>query len=311
MTMMCAEERTEPLIIHDGRSRFATIGVCWPTAPGFGARHATYLRRYVQSVVVADHDKLEPVSIEWTGEGDVACLTAVLPERIAVAWTGIVVGGLDLEAAGLSGAPTVGVVARPGVASDLGDLVSVSSFSASESLPSSLRRLTAHGHEQIVIVGRDPSRDVGAAATFLAVCLIAAGPGALVPSVVEAANIGATVQFARVLRAGFPALSWTTTTPGEKCQATFDLILSAVARSNIANDVDARARARAFAAGNLNRAWRSPIELARTLVLYEARGWGGSLILNPDAALAGVDAMQLERAIAGTVRPINEVLGRT
>lgn len=311
MTMMCAEHRTESLIIHDGRSRFATIAVCWPTASGFGARHATYLRRYARSVVVADHDRLEPVSIEWTGEGDVACLTAVLPERIAVAWTESVVGGLDLEAAGLSGAPTVGVVGRPDVASDLGDLVSVSSFSASESLPSSLRRLTAHGHEQIVIVGRDPSRDVGAAATFLAVCLIAAGPGALVPSVVEEANIGATVQFARVLRAGLPALSWTTTTPGEKCQATFDLILSAVARSNLANDGDVRARARAFAVGNLNRAWRSPIELARTLVLYEARGWGGSLILNPDAALAGVDAIQLERAIAGIVRPINEVLGRT
>ncbi|PPG14473.1 hypothetical protein C5D36_11140 [Rathayibacter sp. AY1C6] len=281
-----------PLAVVDERSRFAVVALGWRDPAGDdGPDRAARLRSAVPPGAV---------SLAWTATAGAQSLTAVLPPEGAAAWT-----ALTLERAQGAGDPVLAVVGPERAVHKTSRPVSVP---AAAPLPSALHQSREQGYESTIVTGADPSGEVGHAATFLALCRLTAGAEPLVPAALRSAGGDAVAQVARGLRSSRPSLTWQVVSPAGQGIPTLETVLRTVLDGRAAHGEGARA-AHAFARANLLRAWRSPETLARTLVEYEVMGWGGALVLDPEQALAAVDESALERAVAGLVRPVADVVG--
>lgn len=273
--------------VVDDRSRFAAVSLGWRGAD------AAVLRARV--------DVAQPVSAHWTRSEGAHCLTALLPHAEAADWADRAI------AAARQADPVLAIVGSArGVAE--AERIAVRPARPSAALPSALEQKREQGFESTVVTGADPAAAVGHAATFLAICRLAAGPGTLIPATLRAAGDRAVVQLARALRRGRAGLTWQVVSPAGEGIPTLETVLGAALGGSVARGAEADA-ARAFARANLSRPWRSPEELARTLVEYEVMGWGGAIVRDPDASLDAVDAAALDRAVAALLRPVADVVG--
>lgn len=307
--------RQDHLAVVDQRSRFTSVAMGWRTDPASQGTGVSQLRCAVSSTTEMTGTGLVPVSVDWTVSDGAHCLTAILPETITRSWIETVIHRARTEAQGIAGDPVLAVVGSPSVLEDLAGIMAGLGGDLPPArqgvFPSTMRRSTVQGFEQTIVIGQDPVEDVGRAAAFLAICLIAGGPGTLLFDAVHGSGHSAHLQAGRGLQDGCPTVTWQVIAPGHSGIAVLETALSTVSAFRIAEHPDAVRQAREFARGNLTRAWRSPIQLARSLAQYEVMGWGGELILDPAAALDHVDTNAIEHAVDGLVRPIKDVLART
>ncbi len=180
-------------------------------------------------------------------------------------------------------------------------------FPALQPLRSNMQQRRIDGFEQVLIAGAAPRGNH--AASFLALCLLSAGPGTLLPDSIEAPGLG-SVNVTRTLTGHTPSLLWQVVTQGsgfEVLQRTLEVI------DVFAGDVPSQKfeLAREFAQANLSRAWRNPIELSQNVVRYELMGWGGILIEQPREALSQADSLDAGKSLIDFTVPIREVLGLT
>lgn len=165
----------------DRRSRFTTVSMGWRTA-------SDGVPRLRDAVTRAGGEQggpaKQPVAVTWTPGDGAVVMTATLPEGAARSWIEDVV---NTEQLGIFGDPPV--LAVVGTASVLEDLEGRLSERKGEVSPSpqqafrsTMKQTTAQGFEQTFIIGQDPAANVGFAATFLAICLIAGGPGTCCPT---------------------------------------------------------------------------------------------------------------------------------
>jgi|GEM_PF-2737549 len=294
----------------DRRSRFTTVSMGWRTASD-GVPH---LRSAVSTAGERCGPAKQPVALTWTPGDGAVVMTATLPEAAVGSWLDHVIN-TEHPGRGEVGDPVLAVVGSSGVLEELEDSVLEREGEGppvpQSAFRSTMRQTTAQGFEQTFVIGQDPAGDVGFAATFLAICLVAGGPGTLLPNAIQQSGHQAVLQASRGLQASTPTVMWQVITSRPNSTAILDTALSAVADYRIADHWEAVEQAREFARTNLNRAWQSPLELARSLAHYEVMGWGGELIRNPDTSLDGVRSAAIEKAVEGLVRPIKEVLGRS
>lgn len=294
----------------DRRSRFTTVSMGWRTTSDGVPRLRSAVSRAGEQCGPAK----QPVAVTWTPGDGAVVMTATLPEVAVRDWTEGVTNTEHPGIAELSD-PVLAVVGSAGV---LEDLEAYLSEREGEGPPtpqpafrSTMRQTTAQGFEQTFVIGQDPAGDVGFAATFLAICLVAGGPGTLLPDAIQKSGHQAILQAGRGLQDSTPTVNWQVVTSRPNGSAVLETVLSTVAGYRVAEHKEAVEQAREFARTNLNRAWQSPLELARSLAHYEVMGWGGELVRNPDTALDLVDSAAVEKAVAGLVRPIKDVLGRS
>lgn len=303
--------------VVDRRSRFTMVSMGWRTHPD----NVQSLRHAVSVAGERCGPANSPVSMSWAPGDGAVVLTATLPEVAAGSWIHSVINA-QYAGAGEFGAPVLAVVGSANVLEDLegglsgleGGLLGLGrepGSPARQALRSTLRQTTAQGFEQTFVMGQDPAADVGFAATFLAVCLIAGGPGTLLPDAIQRSGHQAFLQASRGLLDSSPIVTWHVVTSGLNGSAVLETVLSTVEDYRVAEHPEAVQQAKQFARTNLNRAWQSPVELAGSLARYEVMGWGGELIRNPDGALDQVDPHDIELAVEWLVRPIKETLGRT
>ncbi|MDR6867917.1 hypothetical protein J2Y69_002525 [Microbacterium resistens] len=189
-------------------------------------------------------------------------------------------------------------------------IASASHASATVPILSSMRQTKLQGYQKTIVLGTDPAMDIGAAETFIAICLATAGRDAIVPATIRRHRLNGTMQLSRGLKEGSPALIWQTIAQEDHSASLLEHCLDAVAHYRVLQNPDALIRTMRFARTNLARPWRSPFELARTLTQYEVMGWDGRLVRLPEDMLARVEEAGIERALAALIQPLNEVLGR-
>ncbi|MFK0040282.1 hypothetical protein ACIQTW_10610 [Paenarthrobacter sp. NPDC090517] len=294
----------------DRRSRFTTVSIGWRTASDGVPR----LRDAVNRAGEHSGPAKQPVAMTWTPGDGAVVMTATLPEVAARSWIENV---MNTEQLGVRefGDPVLAVVGSANFLEDLEGRLSerkgeVSPF-PQQAFRSTMKQTTAQGFEQTLIIGQDPAANVGFAATFLAICLIAGGPGTLLPDAIEKSGYQAILQAGRGLQGHTATVTWQVIASRPNGSAVLETALSTVAGFSVAEHAEAAEQAREFARTNLNRAWQSPLELARSLAHYEVMGWGGELVRNPDAAVDDVAPADIEQAVEGLVRPIKEILGRS
>lgn len=283
------------LAVVDDRSRFATVSLGW-------RGDAERLRATISPTALD-----AALSSNWTSSAGACCLTATLQPEAAAPWTARV---LDAARA-IAGDAVLAVVGdERAVAETAGVAPRMPAIPPAlpPALPSALQQERRDGYESSVVTGADPAAEVGAAAAFLAICRVAAGPDPLIPAALRAAGGRSIAQVSRGLQDGRPGLTWQVVSPAGEGISALEAVLSAAQDASVASARGAEA-ARAFARANLRRPWRAPESLARTLTEYEVMGWGGGIVLDPDAALAEVDGAALQRAAVALVRPIADVVG--
>ncbi|WP_420179989.1 hypothetical protein [Paenarthrobacter sp. TA1.8] len=292
----------------DRRSRFTTVSMGWRTASDGVPR----LRDAVTRAGEQGGPAKQPVAVTWTPGDGAMVMTATLPEGAARSWIEDVV---NTEQLGIFGDPVLAVVGTASVLEDLEGRLwerkGAVSPSPQQAFRSTMKQTTAQGFEQTFIIGQDPAANVGFAATFLAICLIAGGPGTLLPDAIQKSGYQAILQASRGLQDSIPTVTWQVIASRPNGSAVLETALSTVAGFSVAEHLEAVERAKEFARTNLNRAWQSPLELARSLAHYEVMGWGGELVRSPDAAVDHVAPAAIEQAVEGLVRPIKEILGRS
>ncbi|MFW0772008.1 hypothetical protein ACLRGI_02425 [Paenarthrobacter nitroguajacolicus] len=294
----------------DRRSRFTTVSMGWRTT----SEGVPRLRSAVSGA--RDHcgPAKQPVAVTWTPGDGALVMTATLPELAVQGWTEYVTN-TEHTGIGEFGDPVLAVVGSAGVLEDLEGSLSERGGegppSPQPAFRSTMRQTTAQRIEQTLVIGQDPAGDVGFAATFLAICLVAGGPGTLLSDAIEKSGHQAILQAGRGLQDSTPTVNWHIVTTRPNGSAVLQTVLSTVAGYRVAEHTEAVEQAKEFARTNLNRAWQSPYELARSLATYEVMGWGGELVRNPDTAVDLVDSAAIEKAVEGLVRPIKEVLGRS
>lgn len=298
------------LLVTDRRSRFAAVTLGWRARQ----TQTPALRQAIQTATTSVRSEQEPVFTEWTNSTGALCVTAMLPDASAEAWVEIAVHEANTIAEEVGGTSFAAV----GTADTMSRLRRVlpepegpPSVGGRPRAKSTLHRSTLPDHEQTLVIGQDPSSEAGAAATFLAICLVAAGPGTIAHEAAQSTDRSSLLDLSRGLENHSPTVTWRATAPQHRSMAVLETVLSAVSSYRAEKNPGAIRRAREFAAANLSRPWRSPLELSRSLVQYEVMGWGGSLILNPEATLAAVEAAAIVGAARDLVRPIEEVLGRS
>lgn len=292
----------------DRRSRFTTVSMGWRTASDGVPR----LRDAVTRAGEQSGPAKQPVSVTWTPGDGAVVMTATLPEVAARSWIEDV---MNTEQLGIFGDPVLAVVGTASVLEDLEGRLSERKGAVSpppqQACRSTMKQTTAQGFEQTFIIGQDPAANVGFAATFLAICLIAGGPGTLLPDAIQKSGYQAILQAGRGLQGATATVTWQVIASRPNGSAVLETALSTVAGFSVAEHLEAVEQAREFARTNLNRAWQSPLELARSLAHYEVMGWGGELVRNPDTAVDHVAPAAIEQAVEGLVRPIKEILGRS
>ncbi|MGF4044783.1 hypothetical protein ACX800_13485 [Paenarthrobacter nitroguajacolicus] len=292
----------------DRRSRFTTVSMGWRTASDGVPR----LRDAVTRAGEQGGPAKQPVAVTWTPGDGAVVMTATLPEGAARSWIEDVV---NTEQLGIFGDPVLAVVGTASVLEDLEGRLSERkgevSPSPQQAFRSTMKQTTAQGFEQTFIIGQDPAANVGFAATFLAICLIAGGPGTLLPDAIQKSGYQAILQAGRGLEGSTATVTWQVIASRPNGSAVLETALSTVAGFSVAEHLEAVEQAREFARTNLNRAWQSPLELARSLAHYEVMGWGGELVRSPDTAVDHVAPAAIEQAVEGLVRPIKEILGRS
>ncbi|NWL33653.1 hypothetical protein [Paenarthrobacter nitroguajacolicus] len=292
----------------DRRSRFTTVSMGWRTASDGVPR----LRDAVTRAGEQSGPAKQPVSVTWTPGDGAVVMTATLPEVAARSWIEDV---MNTEQLGIFGDPVLAVVGTASVLEDLEGRLSERKGAVSpppqQAFRSTMKQTTAQGFEQTFIIGQDPAANVGFAATFLAICLIAGGPGTLLPDAIQKSGYQAILQAGRGLQGATATVTWQVIASRPNGSAVLETALSTVAGFSVAEHLEAVEQAREFARTNLNRAWQSPLELARSLAHYEVMGWGGELVRNPDTAVDHVAPAAIEQAVEGLVRPIKEILGRS
>ncbi|NWL12995.1 hypothetical protein DM793_17150 [Paenarthrobacter nitroguajacolicus] len=292
----------------DRRSRFTTVSMGWRTASDGVPR----LRDAVTRAGEQSGPAKQPVSVTWTPGDGAVVMTATLPEVAARSWIEDV---MNTEQLGIFGDPVLAVVGTASVLEDLEGRLSERKGAVSpppqQAFRSTMKQTTAQGFEQTFIIGQDPAANVGFAATFLAICLIAGGPGTLLPDAIQKSGYQAILQAGRGLQGATATVTWQVIASRPNGSAVLETALSTVAGFSVAEHLEAVEQAREFARTNLNRAWQSPLELARSLAHYEVMGWGGELVRNPDTAVDHVAPAAIEQAVESLVRPIKEILGRS
>ena len=303
------------LTVVDMRSRFTTMGLGWRTDPG---RHteAEQLLRGAAKEATRQTPDLTPVSVEWTTTDGAVCMTAVVPPRASRQWMEAIINEAGKIPASHVDLPIAAAVGDPDNLQELDPLLKSLGPGAlaprNDKWPSRMRHSTIQGFEQTLVTGQDPAENAGGAATFLAICLLAGGPGTLMPEALQRDGHHASIQVMRSLQDRRAALTWQVIAQqGGGTLAALDTVLAAASSFRVSDNPGRIALARDFACGNLNRPWRSPIELARSLVHYEVMGWGGALVLAPEIELAQVDDATLADAVDRMVSPLREVLGRS
>lgn len=299
-----------PLTVADSRSRFITVGLGWRVHAARHEQAATSLRQ-----AVADTERRLRTAAAWTHwsfDPGAVRLTAALPADAATPWLQRVLASTAALGRDLVRSPAVALV---GNESDLEaasgavrDLPGIDHWPARE-LPSRMHQRAEGGFEQVVVTGADPVSEVGGAAVFLAICLVAGGPETFLPAALSSSGSGAVLQLARGLHDWQPGITWQLVAPEHGSSQALDEALAALRGYRVADHRRDEDRARCFALANLNRAWRSPVELAQAMTHYETMGWGGALILDPQQQLSGVDDESLDRAVQLLMRPLHEVRG--
>lgn len=298
-----------PLVVADRRSAFAALSIGWrfSSAQEALSQGKTFIAHTQKNSGTA------PVSFEWsTGEGFLGA-TAVLPAPQAEHWLKNL---LSFTPPPVLSAPTISVVAPPDVAADLEHLATVPGTQDSAAQPpgndpSSLKKTTVSGFEQLLISGEDPAEKAGKAATFLGICALAAGPGTLLFDTLKGLHEGALLQINRTLPHNVPRINWQLIVPKRGALPLLETTLSSLEGNTPLIKAEKIDQAKNFGLGNLRRPWRSPGELAQALVQYETMGWGGNMILDPESSLHEVSEEDLQNAVEGLIRPLREVLGRT
>ncbi|YCK81554.1 hypothetical protein M1D89_21195 [Arthrobacter sp. D3-18] len=294
----------------DRRSRFTTVSMGWRTASDGVPRLRDAISRAGEHGGPAN----QPVALTWTPGDGAVIMTATLPEVAARSWIENVINAEHLGVREF-GDPVLAVVGSAGVLEELeGSLRTMEKEGPPTpqlAIRSTMKQTTAQGFEQTFIIGQDPAADVGFAAAFLAMCLIAGGPGTLLPDAIQKSGYQAILQASRGLQDSTPTVTWQVIASRPDGSAVLETALSTVAGFSVAEHAEAVEQAREFARTNLNRAWQSPLELARSLAHYEVMGWSGELVRNPDAAVDHVAPAAIEHAVEGLVRPIKEILGRS
>lgn len=302
------------LTVADNRSHFLNVGLGWRTDPGVHTEAEGYLRRAIAAVPRFDH-AMHPLSAEWTTSEGAVCLTAVLPSLTADRWLSSAIDQTQKIPISHIGDVVVSAVGTPERLAGLNPLATAlgqdGTIQPTSKIPSRMRKTVVNDFEQTLITGQDPVGDVGKAATFLAICILAGGPGTLLPNALQKEGHGAFLQVIRGLQDRETALTWQMLAPKRGTLSAFETALSTVSALQLDTVPHLVSQARQFACSNLNRPWGSPFELARSLVHYEVMGWGSSLILTPKIELAQVDHVKLEYAIERLMDPIKEVLGRS
>ncbi|MBT2584969.1 hypothetical protein [Arthrobacter sp. ISL-95] len=294
----------------DRRSRFSTVSMGWRT-PSDGVQR---LRGAVSRAGEHRGPANQPVAMTWMPADGAVVMTATLPEGAVRSWIEQVI---NAEHSGTKefGDPVLAVVGSADVLDGLEDGLSEGEGEGlhppQPSFRSTMKQTTAQGFEQTIVIGQDPAADVGFAATFLAICLISGGPGTLLPDAIQKTGYHAILQSGRGLRDATPTVTWQVIASRPNGSAVLETALSTVAEYRVAEHLEDVEQAREFARTNLNRAWQSPLDLARSLAHYEVMGWGGELVRDPDAALDHVTPAAVEKAMEGLVRPIREILGRS
>lgn len=291
--------------IRDHRSHFYTWSLGWRTN---GLSQGATLKTGLASVVAGISDAHYATKVEWVVAEGAECVTFAMPSHIRPSWGGL----LDAaDALGLA-QPVISVVGDTDLALGHDGFHIEREAPALGEVPvmSSLRQSAAQGYEQMLVTGADPSAQHGYIETFLALSLLSAGPGALIPALVERENLSVMMQLSRTLHGGVPAITWQIVGPKGSVPPLISATFDAVADFRLSEQQDDFVQAKQFARANLARVWRNPFELARSLTQYEVMGWGGHLIADPDAALAHVAPDGVERAVRALMKPIADVVGR-
>lgn len=290
--------------VPDDRSVFHRLAIAWRTSDDAAAGQRAALKRAAAPLPA----RLRPVQTTWTHAAGASRLVATLPEAGAEAWSEAVAGTLHTRPDEVTHPVVVAV--GPGEPEKFGaalawDLRGLEG--TDHKVVSSLRQKRREGTEHTTVIGPDPAAKAGHAATFVALSALLAGPNRTLQDVLQEAGLPATATLSRRLLNGTPAVAWTFTVPaGAEGRGIYDIIdvVGDFSRNVVAEPEPAIA----FAGANLRRAWQSPSGLAETIAKYEAMGWGGCIVHDPDTAVRDA-APNLRAAFVGLLEPLAEVLG--
>ncbi|TLP98058.1 hypothetical protein FEF26_06630 [Nesterenkonia salmonea] len=306
---MTTISRTRPLVVADQRSVFTLVAVHWRIQTDqYVEGHLISLMQQVEA-----HSGVTPLALEWcSGEGFLGAVVS-LPPGEAAQWTqalrsasteNFLLPDPFLACVG----PSHELIEMEGLVSTAGE----ADFSAPEEPePSTLRRSEVSGFEQLFVSGEDPGPTAGQAATFLGICLLAAGPGTILPDSVTSAHHSALLQVSRTLSRGAPRINWQLIVAGQGGLPIMATALSRAEELLERCEADRLHRARRYGLANLRRPWCSPQQLVRSLAQYETAGWGAQLLLEPDEVLNAVPDADVIQAAESLLRPLREVLGRS
>ncbi len=295
-----------PLAVVDQRSQFTAVAFGWQRVqlvPTWG------FREDVERLVAGSTAAL-PVSAEWTVSNGAECLTLAVPRLSTNELIRRVVGH---SAAAGAGDP---VVSLAGSAEEVfaaqGVLAELSPPACPEGkMFSSISQTTVAGVQRTTITGADPSPVAGSVETLLAGSLVASMPGSVIESVACDLGFRVSAEISKGLHGNFSTMRWRISSPHQCGLGVVEELVERFAADvplGVSWDLFAAKR---FVLDSLRGAWRSPLELARAMAHFEVLGWGGRLVREPAAALAGVSEEGVHAAVHALLQPMRDVLGRS
>ncbi|ANC32012.1 hypothetical protein [Isoptericola dokdonensis] len=298
-----------PLAVVDDRSAVTALALAWPaddTPDRAGATTVEQARRAAISREVLEHGP-DVVDLVWSPGTGADLLTFVLPHGRAVeAAPGLV----DVVRSRLEHPdPVVAVVGPAEVVAGTAELTTRRLRPAASPVLSMMRQSRVQGFDQVCVTGADPAAEVGHAATLVALCRAAAGPGSLVPQALADAGVRASVQPVRGLREGEPVVTWHVVCRAGDSMLALETLAATLLDPRLTADPRAIDATRELARESLHRVRRSSQVLAAALAEHAVMGWGGHLLLAPDAALDDVEPADVAEATAALVRPVADALG--
>ncbi|WP_334121323.1 hypothetical protein [Glutamicibacter sp.] len=297
------------LAIPDDRSLFPVLSLAWRTDP----QHEREARELLAKGL-AQSDRWGHPWRQITGDSGSMILTVAAEQPRLERWLHAVADESSRVKSGLVSKPMIAMVGKLAGAENLlataTDLCGAKS-SQPMTLPSKMQQNSVEGYQRTLITGEDPIHHAGAAASFLALCLLTGGSWALLPKLVEDLGNAATAQISRNLIQRGPAITWQGICQGTGGMQVFEYLVHALPSQLKSIGEDQVQELKHFGLANLSRAWRSPTELAHTASQYQVMGWGPSLITDAHSELGRVTRDDLEHAMDCLLRPVLEVLGRS
>jgi hypothetical protein len=117
------------------------------------------------------------------------------------------------------------------------------------------------------------------------------------------------VQPVRGLREGEPVVTWHVVCRAGDSMLALETLAATLLDPRLTADPRAIDATRELVRESLHRVRRSSQVLAAALAEHAVMGWGGHLLLAPDAALDDVEPADVAEATAALVRPVADALG--